>query len=173
MRHVKRLLSVPTWLRMRLAGTELANMYTHLNVWVYQATEGRLWGHLYVPDTSDLMPILLLETRGRRTGRSRVTPLIYCQRDGAFLLAAANAGHRRHPGWFLNLRAQGRVRVQVGKDQFPAVAREVPPSERDAAFAVFASAYPPLRSYQRATARQIPMVLLERQPALPGLQPPQ
>lgn len=158
----RRFLSVPTWLRMRLSGTSIANWYTTLNVWVYRATKGKLWAHLYVPDTRDVMPILLLETLGRRTGKLRVTPLIYCEQDGRFVLAAANAGNDRHPGWFVNLRVHADVHVCIGGDRFPAVAKVASPVERDAALTAFAAVYPPLRRYREATSREIPMVLIER-----------
>ncbi len=160
---LRRLLSVPTWLRMWLAGTSPANLYAHLNVRVYQASNGKLWSHLYVPNTREFMPILLLETQGRRTGALRVTPLIYCRQEGGFLLAAANAGHARHPGWFFNLRSELRVHVQVGVDRFPAVARVTLSAEREAAFKAFAAAYPPLLRYKEATSRVVPMVFLERE----------
>lgn len=158
---LKRLLSVPTWLRMRLAGSSLANLYTMLNVQVYRLSKGKLWAHLYVPNTKSLMPILLLETRGRRTSRLRTTPLIFCKERNGYVLAAANAGHARHPGWFLNLRANPHVHVSIGDYRFAATAREATPAERDALFASFAAAYPPLIQYSQATSREIPMVLLE------------
>ena len=146
---------------MRLAGSTVANLYTRLNVLVYRASKGRMWGHLYVPDSHTLMPILLLETRGRVTGRRRVTPLIYVKKDGGFLLAAANAGHSRHPGWFLNLSAEPRVRFSLGAGWSAAHGVSLSSPAREASFELFAASYPPLVRYQRATSRAIPMVLLE------------
>ncbi len=162
MSPLKRFLRVPTWLRMRLSGTSLASWYSHLNTWVYRVSKGKLWAHLYVPETKALMPILLLETRGRRTGRRRVTPLIYCEYDGRLLLAAANAGHDNHPGWFLNLQGSADVGVSIGGERLPAVASITSLTERDAALAAFAKCYPPLVRYAAATSRKIPMVLLRR-----------
>ena len=173
MTSLRRLLSVPTWLRMRLAGTQIANLYAYLNVHVYRASKGKLWAHLCVPGTEGLMPILLLETFGRRTGRRRTTPLIFCRRGDHIILAAANAGHYRHPGWFLNLRANPDVHVLVGDDRFSAVARVATSEERDSAFAEFAAAYPPLLRYASATSRKIPMVFVEPQTTGGQLQPPQ
>ena len=158
---LERLLSVPTWLRMRLAGTSLANAYARLNARVYLATQGKLWKNLCVPETGELVPILLLETRGRRTGQLRVTPLIYCRQGGRFLLAAANAGHDCHPSWFLNLRSEPHVHVRIGANRFPAFARVALPGEEEVAFEAFAAAYPPLLRYNEATSRAIPMVFIE------------
>jgi deazaflavin-dependent oxidoreductase (nitroreductase family) len=155
---------------MRLAGSSVANWYTKLNVWVYEASQGRTWSHLQVPETGEPIPILLLRTIGRRSGKARVVPLIYIELERAFVVAAANAGHRQDPAWYLNLRANPAVSISLGSSWSSATARITTGAEREELRSEFAAVYPPLLRYERATSREIPIVVLEPRAMI---QPPQ
>jgi F420H(2)-dependent quinone reductase len=91
---------------------------TLLHATVYRVTRGRLLGRM------GGQAILLLETRGRRTGRCRVTPLQYVLDGTAFVVVASNAGARRPPAWYLNLRAEPHARVRTGARIVEASAHE-------------------------------------------------
>lgn len=107
-------------------------------------------------------PLLLLTTRGRSTGQWRRTCLIY-GRDGDNLLVVASlGGDPRHPAWYLNLRANSRVWVQVGADKFWAEAHETAASDKPGLWDRMVSIYPDYADYQTKTTRPIPVVVLER-----------
>jgi deazaflavin-dependent oxidoreductase (nitroreductase family) len=104
---------------------------------------------------------LLLTTRGRRTGKLRRTALIYGQDGDRYVVVASSGGQPQHPSWYLNLRADPWVRVQVGTDTFPAYAATAEGPERDRLWELMAGIWPDYRSYQRRTSREIPVVTLE------------
>lgn len=127
----------------------------------FRAHGGRVGGMFEGAD------LLLLTTRGARTGRDRTTPVGYV-RDGARLLVfASNGGAPRHPGWYHNVRAEPRVVVEVGADggrieRFEARAVVTEGPERDRLFAAQALRDPAFAAYQAGTDRSIPVVALHR-----------
>jgi F420H(2)-dependent quinone reductase len=79
------------------------------------------------------MPLLVLETVGRRSGRPRRTPLLYVEDDGRYIVVASNGGANWEPAWLLNLRAAPTAYIRIGRDDAqPVGATEVPAAERDA-----------------------------------------
>jgi deazaflavin-dependent oxidoreductase (nitroreductase family) len=117
------------------------------------------------------VPTLLLTTRGRRTGTARRTPLIYGRDGDSYLIVASRGGSDRHPQWYLNLRDDPRVRLQVGDERFDAVARTAAPAEKERLWPVMTAVWPAYDDYQRKTSRDIPLVVLTPEltvPAVPG-----
>jgi deazaflavin-dependent oxidoreductase (nitroreductase family) len=108
------------------------------------------------------IPLLLLTTRGRRSGEWRRTPLIYGLHEGRPLLAASLGGSPKHPSWYLNLEQNPTVRVQVGGDVFDATARTATADERAELWAAMVEVYPTYADYQQKTTREIPVVILDR-----------
>jgi deazaflavin-dependent oxidoreductase (nitroreductase family) len=106
--------------------------------------------------------ILLLTTRGRESGRTRITPLIFTRDGDRYVVVASKGGSPKHPGWYLNLQAEPKVEVQVKDEVFRAVARTVGPPERERLWDQSVDAWPQYEQYQAATSRQIPVVVLER-----------
>jgi deazaflavin-dependent oxidoreductase (nitroreductase family) len=107
-------------------------------------------------------PLLLLQTTGAKTGRTRVKPLVY-RRDGDRLVVfGTKGGSPTHPEWYYNVRANPRVTVEVGSDQFEADARVAPPDERDRLWRLQTQDVPVFADYQKRTDRTIPVVILER-----------
>jgi deazaflavin-dependent oxidoreductase (nitroreductase family) len=136
-------------------------MQDHLDA--YRRTGGAQ-GHLMdftagggKPDT----PNLLLTTVGRRSGQSITLPLIYGQDGPRYVVVASKGGAPAHPAWYLNLAAHRQVEVQVGDRTFPAMARTASGEERRRLWGLMADIYPPYDDYQRKTAREIPVVVLE------------
>jgi deazaflavin-dependent oxidoreductase (nitroreductase family) len=105
---------------------------------------------------------LLLTTRGRKTGRLRRTALIYGQDGDRYLVVASSGGSRSHPSWYLNLAANPEVEVQVGAERFAARAMTASPKERPRLWRLMSSIWPEYDGYQARTARQIPVVVIER-----------
>ncbi|MEB4209572.1 nitroreductase family deazaflavin-dependent oxidoreductase [Mycobacterium sp. 94-17] len=122
----------------------------------YRETDGEV-GYLW-----NGVPTLILTTTGRKTGQQRDTPLI-CAADGAnYVIIASLAGAPQHPKWYLNLRDNPQVRVQVKGDTFDATARTAEGSERERLWRLAADAWPSYDTYQQRTDRVIPVVVLER-----------
>jgi deazaflavin-dependent oxidoreductase (nitroreductase family) len=105
---------------------------------------------------------LLLTTTGRKSGRRHTTPLIYQENDGDYLVVASKGGADQPPEWYLNLRADPRVEVQVLADRFTARARTATPEEKPALWQTMAAVWPAYDDYQKKTTREIPVVILER-----------
>ena len=107
-------------------------------------------------------PLILLTTTGAKTGQQRIAPLMLVT-DGSRLLAVASKGGApKHPDWYLNLLAHPEVTVEVGSEKFETTARILTGDEREQAFRRAAEVFPPYAEYQKRTAREIPVIALER-----------
>lgn len=108
-------------------------------------------------------PTLLLTTIGRVTGREVVSPLYFATDvDGRYVIIGSYAGSDTHPKWYLNLVAEPNVHLQIRGDRFPATARTADRDEKRALWPLMADAFPFYDAYLEATARDIPLVVLER-----------
>ena len=105
---------------------------------------------------------LLLTTTGRRSGKQTTTPLIYGQDGDRYVVVASRGGADAHPEWYLNLREDPNVDVQVGAERFPAIARTANSDEKPELWAAMARIWPAYEDYQKRTEREIPVVILER-----------
>jgi deazaflavin-dependent oxidoreductase (nitroreductase family) len=106
------------------------------------------------------MPVLLLTTTGRRSGKARTTPLTFF-RDGTDLVViASNGGADRAPDWSLNLRQTPRAVVEIGTDKSVVNARAASEQERERLWVVVTATYAGYARYQERTTRRIPIVLL-------------
>ncbi len=105
---------------------------------------------------------LLLTTIGRKTGQSRITPLIYGTHGDDFLVVASKGGAPEHPAWYRNLEANPDVKVQVKDDVFDAVARTAGDDERAELWSIMTKEWPAYDEYQEKTDRRIPVVVLTR-----------
>jgi len=122
----------------------------------YLATDGAD-GHIW-----EGLPTLLLTTTGRRSGQAHTTPLIYGQDGDRYLVVGSRGGAPKHPSWYHNLLAQPQVQVQILGDRFHAHARPASAAEKPALWQKMVQLYPPYAEYQARTAREIPLVILER-----------
>ena len=105
--------------------------------------------------------MLLLTTRGSRTGKPHTVPLLYL-RDGDTLVVIASWGGRPdHPHWYRNLSSDPRATVQVRSKRWAVRARFAAGRERTLWWPRIVAAYPGYRSYQSRTDRVIPVVFLE------------
>jgi deazaflavin-dependent oxidoreductase (nitroreductase family) len=123
---------------------------------LYRATGGRVGG------TMMKVPILLLTTRGRKSGKERTTPLMYGRDGDNFVLIASVGGAPRNPAWYWNVRAQ-EAEVELGRERRRVQARDAEGEERDRLWAQMVGLYPGYADYQQKTTRRIPVVVLEPQ----------
>jgi deazaflavin-dependent oxidoreductase (nitroreductase family) len=106
--------------------------------------------------------VLILTTKGRRTGEPRDAPLIYQRHGDDYVVVASKGGAPEHPAWYLNLDADPETTVQVEGDRFKANARTASADERPELWQIMTDAWPAYDDYQRKTPREIPVVVLER-----------
>jgi deazaflavin-dependent oxidoreductase (nitroreductase family) len=129
--------------------------------WFYRISRGRLGGRLVG------MPVLLLTTIGRRSGRPHTTALTYQSDNTNFVVTASNGGARNHPAWLLNLRAHPEAEIQVEGRHVRVRARETDGAERERLWARVIRTYAGYAAYQARTSRRIPVVVLHRIDHLP------
>ncbi len=106
-------------------------------------------------------PVVLLTTRGARSGRQRLVPLMRVEHEGVYAAVASKGGAPEHPVWYGNLRAHPEITLQDGTEVFEVTAREIDGAEREEWWARSVEAYPPYAEYQTRTDRLIPVLLLE------------
>ena len=104
--------------------------------------------------------MLLLTTRGRRSGSPRTVALFAFARDGGWAIIASRGGTREIPAWYRNLEAERRATIQVGVRTIAIEARDLVGDAYEAAFEQAATAYPGYRLYRRESPLRIPIVLL-------------
>lgn len=117
----------------------------------YRATDG-------VDDPN----VLILTTTGRRSGEPRSVPLIFSRDGDRLVLVASLGGAPHHPIWYLNLRDDPKVFIQVRDERFAARARTASGDERARLWRMMVSILPDYEDFQARTTREIPLVVVER-----------
>jgi deazaflavin-dependent oxidoreductase (nitroreductase family) len=109
------------------------------------------------------MPVIIVTTRGNRSGKLRKTPLMKVEHDGEYALVASMGGAPKHPVWYHNLTADPTaVTIQDGPEPWDADVREVSGDERAQWWERAVAAYPPYAEYQERTERVIPVLVARR-----------
>lgn len=107
--------------------------------------------------------ILVLFTKGRKSGEERANALIFEPDGDDYLIVASKGGAPAPPAWFVNLEAHpDAVEVQVKGDRFKANARTATAEEKPRMWEKMTAAWPDYDNYQEKTDREIPVVVLER-----------
>lgn len=132
-----------------------AEILWRLHRWTYRVSGGRLGGRLLG------MPVLLLTTTGRRTGKPHTTALTHLVEGRNVVVIASNGGAPNHPAWLLNLRARPEAEIQVGGQRIRVRAREAEGAERERFWSRVVQAMPRYADYKARTSRRIPVVVLE------------
>ena len=109
------------------------------------------------------LPIVVITTRGNKSGKLRKTALMRVEHGGEYLLVGSKGGAPQHPVWVHNLRADPTaVMVQDGPEPFDAEVRELAGDERELWWERAVAAYSPYAEYQERTEREIPIFLATR-----------
>jgi deazaflavin-dependent oxidoreductase (nitroreductase family) len=107
--------------------------------------------------------LLLLTTRGAKTGAVRTTPLVYHRDGDRYVIAASMGGAPTHPAWYRNLVAHPDAVVEVGTEKFKVRATPIAKGpERDRLYDAHGENFAPFKDYPKKTTRIIPIVVLER-----------
>ncbi|MGB2948715.1 nitroreductase family deazaflavin-dependent oxidoreductase [Rhodococcus sp. BGS-1C] len=108
------------------------------------------------------MPVVLMTTKGNKTGKLRKTPLMRVEHDGEYAVVASLGGAPKHPVWYYNVKAEPLVELQDGPDKADYLAREVIGDEKAVWWDRAVAAYPDYADYQRKTDREIPVFVLTK-----------
>ena len=125
------------------------------NTWIYRRTNGRLGGMV------GNAPVALLTTTGRKTGEPRVSPLLYLREGNRVIFGASRGGSDKHPLWYLNLKANPKVSVQIKDEVLSLTARDADDAERAEYWPKMVAMYPTFEDYKSWTDRVIPIVICD------------
>ena len=120
----------------------------------YRLTGGGIGGRI------NGMDVLLLMTKGRKSGKPRTTPLQYLADGDAYVVVASNGGSDRHPGWWANLRADPQAKIRIRSSVRAVRAEEASEEEKARLWPRLTELYPDYECYQEQTSRRIPVVML-------------
>jgi deazaflavin-dependent oxidoreductase (nitroreductase family) len=110
----------------------------------------------------DERPLLLLTTIGAKSGKERVSPLVYTTDSGRLVIIASKGGAPSNPDWYYNLIANPVVTVELGTERFQARATVTAGAERARLFGQMVAERPGFAAYQQKTSREIPVIVLDR-----------
>lgn len=122
---------------------------------LYESSDGAEGG------TLEGRPVVILTTKGRKTGKLRKSPLMRVEHDGEYAVVASKGGAPDHPVWYLNLVANPDVTLQDGPNVYDLRARTANPEERATWWSRAVAAWPGYDEYQANTDREIPVVVFE------------
>jgi deazaflavin-dependent oxidoreductase (nitroreductase family) len=107
------------------------------------------------------LPVIILTTKGAKSGKIRKTPLMRVEHDGKYAAVASLGGAPKHPVWYFNVLEDPHVELQDGPQKWDMTAREVTGDEKAAWWERAVAAYPDYEDYQKKTDRVIPVFVLE------------
>lgn len=122
----------------------------------FRANKGKVGGYFEGAD------LLLLHTNGAKSGLERVNPVAYFMDDDRYVVIASKGGADTHPDWYHNLLAHPEISVELGTEQFQAIAKSVSEPERTRLYEKMESIRPGFTEYKHKTSRVIPVVTLSR-----------
>ncbi|HVM10517.1 MAG TPA: nitroreductase family deazaflavin-dependent oxidoreductase [Acidimicrobiales bacterium] len=109
------------------------------------------------------LPIIIVTTRGNKSGKIRKTALMRVEHEGEYALVASMGGAPTHPVWYHNLKGDPTaVMIQDGPEPWDAEVREVDGAEREEWWRRAVAAFPPYAEYQEKTDRRIPVFVARR-----------
>jgi deazaflavin-dependent oxidoreductase (nitroreductase family) len=133
----------------------LLKWFARAHIWVYRRTDGRIGAKLL------RFPAALVTTTGRKSNQPRTTATLYLRDGERVILPASFGGREEHPSWYLNLKENPEVRVQIRAQRLSLVARDATDPERDRYWPQLTRMYPRYRKYREAADRVIPLVVCE------------
>ena len=138
-------------------GGELATtrLFYTLHRAIYRLSGGRIFSRMVG------CPVVLLTTTGRKSGEPRTAPLLGFEEGQSIVVIPSNAGKKRYPSWYLNLRANAQAEVQVGAQIRQVKAREASVEERERLWQRIVTYYGGYQAYRERTERHIPVIILD------------
>ncbi|MEU2034001.1 nitroreductase family deazaflavin-dependent oxidoreductase [Nocardia amamiensis] len=106
------------------------------------------------------VPVVLMTSKGAKTGKLRKTPLMRVEHDGEYAVVASLGGAPKHPVWYYNIKAEPHVELRDGTATKDYTAREVFGEEKALWWERAVAVWPDYATYQTKTDRQIPVFVL-------------
>lgn len=125
------------------------------HVGLYRMSNGRFGSRI------SGLPVALVTTTGRKTGKLRTVPVASFEDGGDVLVIASYGGAPQHPAWFQNMMAKPEVSVQAGSRVYQARAEVVTGPDRERLWKMVVDRAPNFGNYQKKTTREIPVVRLK------------
>ncbi|NDL57375.1 nitroreductase/quinone reductase family protein [Phytoactinopolyspora mesophila] len=132
-----------------------ARRLSRLHIFLYRLSRGVIGRRLVKND------MLLLTTRGRKSGKPHTVPLLYLLDGDTPVVIASWGGRPEHPQWYQNLQADPNAEVQIRSRKWRVRARTADPDERERWWPKVLAAYHGYRVYESNTDRVIPIVFLD------------
>jgi deazaflavin-dependent oxidoreductase (nitroreductase family) len=133
-------------------------IFMAMNVFAIRISQGRLGSQL------GTQTILLLHSRGKRSGKRYVTPIAYFFTDGIYFLVGSNWGKENNAGWFHNLLADPRTMIEVKGKTIKVEAHPAEGEQYDSLWKYAIEHHPPYLHYKEMTTRHIPIMVLQPVP---------
>jgi deazaflavin-dependent oxidoreductase (nitroreductase family) len=130
-------------------------IFMGINTFIIRVTKGRLGSRL------GTQTVLLLHTRGRKSGKPYVTPIAYFHIEGYYFLVGSNWGKDQNAQWYHNLLVQEKTTIEVNGKSISVEAYEVNGVEYDRLWKYATEQHPPYLHYMEMTQRHIPIVILQ------------
>jgi deazaflavin-dependent oxidoreductase (nitroreductase family) len=128
----------------------------NIPVVLYQRTNGRIGGSM------GKFKVLILTTRGRKSGKIHVNPVGYFEHDGGYLVVASNAGRASNPAWYYNIQGNPNdVEIQVMDKKMKVTPQIILGAPRRPLYDWVVSQAPNFGDYEKKSTREIPLVLLK------------
>ena len=137
-----------------MVANALFKVIMRVQIVVFRLTNGRAMSFMRG------MPVLLLTTVGRKTGKRRTTPLMYIRDGENYVITASNNGKDKDPYWYRNLKASPQVQIEVPGKRLDVSASVATQTEHEQLWPRLVSEAPFFDGYRKGTSRAIPMVLL-------------
>jgi F420H(2)-dependent quinone reductase len=129
-------------------------VFMNAHIFLYRLSKGKIGATMLG------LPVLLLTTIGRKSGRARTTPLVYVRDGDQYLIAATAGGADQHPSWFLNLQNMSEAMIEVGGKTFSVKVTLTDETERAQLYERFKAKGDNFIQYQQKTDRPIPVIRL-------------
>jgi deazaflavin-dependent oxidoreductase (nitroreductase family) len=138
-----------------------AQLAAHLEMYLRDPEGAHYWDPACIGVPGGPVACLLVEHQGRKSGRTLKNLLQYYKLDGKFAIIASRGGTVEHPHWYLNLVAEPRCVVQIGKERHNAIARTADDTQHQRLWPQVVKEQPVQAEYQARTSRRIPIVLFD------------
>ena len=134
----------------------LFKLFMGLHVFIYRLTGGKLGGSM------GKFRVLILTTKGRKSGKILSNPVGYFERDGKYIIVASNSGNDKNPSWYYNIKSNPNdVTIQVNEKIMRVTPEIVLGEQRKPVYEWIASIAPNFGDYEKKTTREIPLVFLK------------
>jgi deazaflavin-dependent oxidoreductase (nitroreductase family) len=144
---------IPTILARISRNAVLARLAVATHVAIYRLSGGTIFGR------AQHMPVLLLTTTGRKSGKQRTTALVYMTDGDDYVVIASNGGQGKLPNWLLNMRQNQQAQIEIGRKKLRVNVQEANPAKRQRLWPLVIAYRAGHEKYQEQTPYPLPLVI--------------